>query len=223
MARRHVQGQLRGGVPLAVVHRDGLAGAASSFPAGALKPERVRSVEGSFEQKLGANRLLFGVFRSWWEDMVENHRLTLAEQDAAVARGDFELKNPGIGQFRNVSGIDNWGLNATFEGTAGADRQFHYGLNITSAIARRDEVGTEQLPLVVAPQVFGNARVAYDIPGGWPTVAIAAHYLSKRPTDRAYDHNPTSGTYAPPQLEMRATVSGRIPFVRGLTYRLTAT
>jgi hypothetical protein len=31
-------------------------------------------------------------------------------------------------------------------------------------------------PLVVAPQMFGNARIAYDIGSGWPTVALAAHY-----------------------------------------------
>ena len=109
--------------------------------AGTLSPERVRSVEASFEQKLGAQRLLFGVFRSWWKDLVANHILSVAEQREAVSRGELSLATFGVGQFRNVSQIDNYGLNGTFEGTAGKEQQLHYGLNVTAAIARRDEVG----------------------------------------------------------------------------------
>ncbi|MDB4933492.1 MAG: hypothetical protein JWP87_464 [Labilithrix sp.] len=191
--------------------------------AGTLRPERVRSVEGSFEQKLGAQRLLFGVFRSWWQDIVENHILSVAEQREAVRLGQVTLNTFGVGQFRNVSQIDNWGLNGTFEGTAGTDQQLHYGLNVTAAIARRDESGVQRVPLAVAPQLFGNARIAYDIPGDWPTLALATHYIGKRPIDRAYDGGWPSGNYAPPQLETRATISGPLPFVRGLSYRLTAT
>jgi outer membrane receptor protein involved in Fe transport len=191
--------------------------------AGALSPERVRSVEGSFEQKLGAQRLLFGVFRSWWKDIVENHILTVAEQREAVARGEISLATFGVGQFRNVSQIDNWGMNGTFEGTAGSAQQVHYGANVTAAIARRDEIGAQRVPLAVAPQLFGNARLAYDLPGSFPTIAIAAHYVGKRPIDRAYDGGWPSGNYARPQLETRATISGPVPVIRGLTYRLTAT
>ena len=190
---------------------------------GTLSPERVRSVEGSFEQKLGAQRLLFGVFRSWWMDIVENHILSRAEQMEAVSRGELSLATFGVGQFRNVSRIENYGLNGTFDGTAGKEQQFHYGLNVTAAIARRDEVGVPSVPLAVAPQIFGNARVAYDIPGDWPTVALATHYVAKRPIDRAYDGGWPRGTYAPAQLETRATVSGPLPILRGLSYRLTAT
>jgi len=191
--------------------------------AGTLSPERVRSVEASFEQKLGAQRLLFGVFRSWWQDLVANHILSVAEQREAVSRGELSLATFGVGQFRNVSQIDNYGLNGTFEGTAGKEQQLHYGLNVTAAIARRDEAGLPSAPLAVAPQVFGNARVAYDIPGDWPTLALATHYVGKRPIDRAYDGGWPTGNYAPAQLETRATVSGPLPFLRGLSYRLTAT
>jgi outer membrane receptor for ferrienterochelin and colicins len=189
---------------------------------GAIVPERVRSVEGSFEQKIGAQRLLFGVFRSWWHDMVENHVLTLGELSDALRRGETTLNAFGQSQFRNVSRIDNWGMNGTFEGTAGETQQLRYGLNLTAAIARRDEHGTP-LPLAVAPRIFGNARIAYDLRGDWPTLALAAHYTGKRPIDRAYDGGWPAGTYAPAQVEIRATVSGPIPRVRGLSYRLTAT
>jgi outer membrane receptor protein involved in Fe transport len=189
-----------------------------------LVPERVRSVEGSFEQKLGAARLLFGVFRSWWQNMVENHILTLQEQADAVRRGDVLLNAYGVGQFRNVSRIDNWGLNATVEGTSGASQELHYGLNATAAIARRDDGGAP-LPLAVAPQLFGNARIAYDLPGEWPTVALAGHYLATRPIDRAYDSGWPAGTYAPAQLELRGTLSGPVPIrrLKGLSYRISAT
>ena len=190
---------------------------------GTLSPERVRSVEASFEQKLGAQRLLFGVFRSWWQDIVENHVLSVPEQREAVARGELSLATFGVAQFRNVSRIDNSGLNGIFEGTAGKEQQLHYGLNVTAAIARRVEAGTPTLPLAVAPQIFGNARIAYDIPGDWPTVAIATHYVGKRPIDRAYDGGWPTGNVAPAQLETRGTISGPLPILRGLSYRLTAT
>ena len=190
---------------------------------GRLLPERVRSVEGSFEQKLGAQRILFGVFRSWWADIVENHVLSVSEQEAAVARGEIGLATFGVSQFRNVSKIENYGMNGTFEGTAGPDRQLHYGLNATAAIARRDEIGVTSVPLAVAPQLFGNARLAYDIPGDWPTLAIAAHYVGRRPIDRAYDGGWPTGNNAPAQLETRGTIVGPLPILRGLTYRLTAT
>jgi outer membrane receptor for ferrienterochelin and colicins len=192
------------------------------LPAGDLVPERVRSVEASFEQKLGANRLLFGVFRSWWRDMVENNVLTVEELGEAVARGEAQFGTFGASRFRNVSRIENWGFNATYDGTLGARRQLHYGTNATAAVARRDEEGRPRLPLAVAPQIFGNARVAYDLPGAWPTLALAGHYLATRPIDRAYDSGWPTGTYAPPQLELRVAISGAVPKIPGLSYRLTA-
>ncbi len=191
------------------------------IPSVGLVPERVKSVESSFEQKLGAHRVLFGVFRSWWKDIVENYNLSVVETEAAVSRGDIELGAFGITQFRNVSAIDNWGLNGTFEGAIGNRRELHYGGNVTTAIARRDDMGATQ-PLTVAPQVFGNARVAYDIEGDWPTIALAAHYVGRRPVDRAFDSGWLTGTYARSQVELRATISGPLPVLKGLSYRLTA-
>jgi outer membrane receptor for ferrienterochelin and colicin len=192
----------------------------TQLPARGLVPETVRSVEGSFEQKLGAHRLMFGVFRSWWTNMVANHVLTREEQSEAVARGESKLETFGTSQFRNVAEIENWGVNATYEGTLGSRRQFHYGTNATAAIARRDEQGQSQ-PLTVTPSLFGNARVAYDLPSGWPTLALAGHYLGKRPVDRAFDSGWLTGTYAPQQLELRATISGAVPKLTGLSYRVT--
>jgi hypothetical protein len=76
-----------------------------------------------------------------------------------------------------------------------------------------------QSPLVVAPPVFGNARVAYHLGGDLPTVAVAGRYLATRPADQVAF---TPAPYAPPLGELRATVSGPAHFVRGLSYRVSA-
>jgi hypothetical protein len=99
----------------------------------------------------------------------------------------------------------------------------HYGANVTGAIARRVVPGTGTgQPLVVAPQFLGNARVAYDFDHGLPTLGLAAQFSGARIADRAYDGNFTPFPVAPPQLQLRATVSGPVPFVKGLSYRVSA-
>ena len=97
--------------------------------------------------------------------------------------------------------------------------KLRYGLNATGAIARRIGQNGMSEPLTVAPGFFGNARASYAIGGGLPTLAIAIHYLAKRPADRAFDAGYASSPYAPEQLELRATVLGPVPFVPGLSYR----
>jgi outer membrane receptor protein involved in Fe transport len=189
----------------------------------ALKPETVRSVEASFEQRFGTQRMLVGAFRSWWNDLVELHVLTRDEQIELAREGKLDLlHNFGAAQFRNVSSIDNYGFNAAYEGSLGSTQQLKYGANLTAAIARRNEPGQPSLPLVVAPQLFGNARVAYDLPGDLPVLALAAHYLGKRPVDRAYDGGWGQLYEASSLVEMRATVSGPVPLVKGLSYRASA-
>jgi outer membrane cobalamin receptor len=189
-----------------------------------LAPERVRSVEGSLEQKFGGNRLVFGVFRSWWKDLAEKYVFSQMEKDALVARGDLAIGyvlGP-VNEYRNISSIDNFGFNAGWEGATGA-RRFHYGTNVTGAIARREAPGTGAgQPLVVAPQFFGNARIAYDFEHGWPTLGLAAHFSGRRIADRAFDGGFSPFPVAPPQLELRATVSGPVPFLKGLSYRVGA-
>ncbi len=187
--------------------------------AGDLRPERVRSVEGSVEQRFGRQRVFFGVFRSWWSDLVELHVLNEQERRDATAAGQLSIFSFGAAQFRNASTIDNYGFNAAYEGALGEGQAFKYGVNGTASIARRSEAGLATEPLAVAPSLFGNARVAYDLPGALPTLAVAAHYLNKRPADRAYDGGWPVVPYAPPQLTGRVTLTGEVPFVKGLSYR----
>jgi outer membrane cobalamin receptor len=181
-----------------------------------LRPESVRSVEALIEQKLGSHQLMFGVFRSWWHDLVEQHTLTRDETFEAQRTGELPVVGgEGALQYRNVASIDNYGFNAGYSGSLGYGK-FRYAANVTGASARRRDAAGSSALLEVSPQFFGNVRASYALGGGLPTVALAAHYLAKRPADRAYigfDHMP----YAPPQLDVRATLSG--PVVGGLSYR----
>jgi outer membrane receptor for ferrienterochelin and colicins len=196
-----------------------------------LRPERVRSVEGLLEQKLGAQRVLFGVFRSWWTDLIDLHRLTTDEYTRLAAEGKLpSLLSFSAQQYRNISSIDNFGLNARVEGSFG-NGKVHYGLNGTAAFTRQaDPEYGESHPPPVTPQMFGNARIAYDFGERYPSIGLAAHFLGKRPAARTFEkyipqaaHVDPYQFYRPPylstQLELRLTVSGPIPIVPGLSYR----
>lgn len=193
----------------------------SQIPAGKLSPETVRMVEFSIDQKLGTHRLVWGVFRSWWRDIIELHTLTPEELRIARTTGLAPFAATTGSQYRNVSSIENYGFNMGYDGSL-AQGRLHYAVNVTSAIARRVESSGAETPLTVAPHVFGNARVSYDLPEDLPTLAIAAHYLARRPADRAFDSGWSPSPYAPAQLELRATVSGPVPVVNGLSYRASA-
>jgi outer membrane receptor for ferrienterochelin and colicins len=168
--------------------------------AASLRPETVRGVESSFEQKFGARRIMVGAFRSWWSDLVQ-----------LVA-----LPN-GILQYQNASSIDNYGYSGAFEGRAGS---LMYGGSVTGAYTRRN---TPQgaVPLTVAPQLYGNARIAYDLPGEWPVLALAASFVGPRLADRANDRGFPKTPEAPKALGLRLTVSGDIAPVKGLSYRVS--
>ena len=185
-----------------------------------LSPERVRSAEVSFEQKAGAQRLMFGVFRSWWRDMVENRQLTVTEQQDLVRQGRVALETFGLGQFQNVSSIENYGWNARLDGQTSG---FRYAVNATAAVAQREEPGVASVPLTVSPKVFGNAHVSYTLPSGWPTIAFASTLFGPRPVDRAYDAGWTKGTRVGTQLDLRLTLTGPVPRIKGLSYRAQAT
>jgi outer membrane receptor for ferrienterochelin and colicins len=196
--------------------------AADQILAKNLRPERVRSIEGSIEQRIGAQRLTLGAFRSWWTDLVELHTLSPQEEQAAAAAGEINLlRSNGIAQYRNVSTLDNYGVDASYDGAL-LDGTLRYGVNFTGAFARKIDPVLGDQPRVVAPEIFGNARVSYDLPGAWPTLAVAGHYVGRRPADRAFVGGFQPEPYAPAQVELRGTVSGAIPFVPGLSYRASA-
>jgi outer membrane cobalamin receptor len=187
-----------------------------------LRPETVRSIEASLEQRFGTQRLLFGVFRSVWRDLIELHELSSDEIDAGLARGELGLgQSAAIAQLRNVSSVDNYGFNATVEGSGGSGA-FRYGVNVTGTRSRWNDPTTFTHDLAVAPTFFGNGRVSYDLLGDWPTIGLAVHWKNRRPADRAFDGDFVPVPYAAPQFEARASLSGPVPVVRGLSYRMTA-
>ncbi len=186
-----------------------------------LEPETVRSIEGSVEQRFGTQRLMFGVYRTWWENLVEARALTGAERGELQSRGELPISAVNVVQYRNVATLNNYGYNASFEGTLAGGR-LGYGVNATAAYARRDS-GQGAQPLPAAPAFFGNARIAYKAGGYAPTPALAASYMNERLVDRPYLAGWSNTPTAPALAELRATLTGLVPGVRGLGYRLSGT
>jgi outer membrane receptor protein involved in Fe transport len=188
--------------------------------ANSLAPEREQSAEGSVQQQLGTHRLLVGGFYTHWSNLVELRTLTDDETIQAIRDGRTSVPfTPGVQltQYRNAASIRNYGINAGVEGTIGLGR-FQYGLTLTAAMAERLDGGTTQR-LAVAPQVFGNGRLAYVLGGKLPTVALAAQFLGRRSADHAADGGFVPTPYAPAQLQLRLCVTGAVPGIAGLTYR----
>ena len=179
-----------------------------------LGPETVRSYEGTAEQRFGTQALEVGVFYSEWSDLLASYELTDAEVEAKIASGELLPMTPYATQMRNVSRIKSYGFNVGYRGSLQGGR-LRYGAGLTEANARREEPGAEPSLLPVAPSIFGNARVSYELGGSLPTVALAARWVGRRPND---DY-PAAG-FAPATAELRATLSGAVAGT-GLSYRLT--
>ncbi|MCA9627321.1 MAG: TonB-dependent receptor [Myxococcales bacterium] len=184
-----------------------------------LDPERVRSFEASVEQRVGAHHVRTALFASRWRKLVNLHSLSDAEKQRAVAEGRLSFIAPQTDyqEFRNLDGIDNYGVSLGYEGGLSM-AGLSWGANLTSAIAEPDS--GEELP--VAPHYFGNARVAYDLPKDLPTLTVAGFWASRRLADRGADQSWAERPYAPTQLELKATISGEVPPLRGLSYRVGA-
>lgn len=164
-----------------------------------LVPEHVKSLELTFEERFGRHRLLFGGFRTWWTDMI----------------GYVCSSTTGSCLYANTGSIDSWGFQGRAEGSFGP---VQYGLSVTGARAREtSSEGTSPLP--VAPQLYGNARLAYDFGAGRPTLAVAGQVVGARLADRALDGGWVETPVAPVQVRGRLTISGPVPFAPGLSYR----
>jgi hypothetical protein len=186
--------------------------------AGALPPEKARSVEATFEQRIDAHRLMAGVFRTEYEGIINRALLTEDEQRAAFLAGLTPLPpdaHAPVFQFRSEKAIETHGFNVGVDG-AFLGQRLHYGATFTGTVARGDR--SESVP--IAPQWFGNARVAYDLGGKLPTAALATTFAGSTASDHTYDPGYKLITYAPASLEVRATLTGQVPGVKGLSYRL---
>jgi outer membrane receptor protein involved in Fe transport len=189
------------------------------IPATNLRPETVQSVEGVVDQRLGTHRFLVGVFRSRWTDMVELQQLTASELAQAQSQHLVSLAESSAYQYQNVASIDSFGFNSGYEGSF-LQSSLRLALNVTGAYSHRNDPEAGQQPLALVPQVFGNARIAYTLPGDLPTLAVTGRLLAQRLVDQ-YANFPKA-PYAPALPEIRATVSGPVPWIRGLSYRASA-
>jgi outer membrane receptor protein involved in Fe transport len=189
-------------------------------PASRLEPEFVRSVEASLEQRIAASRLRIGVFRTWWEDLIEPHVLSQRELQEAQERGEIPISQGGAVRYQNVSNLDNYGYDASLRGSL-VEGRLRYGFNATAAYTRQRVAGqTRRLP--VAPQLFGNARAAYRFSDDLPMPGVAVRWAGKRLVDRAYDATWDQFPEVRGFVEVRVTLSGRVPLVPGLEYRASA-
>jgi outer membrane receptor for ferrienterochelin and colicins len=183
-----------------------------------LRPERVRSIEASIEQRFAAQRVFFGAFATQWTNLISYYNFSTQEAEQYVAEGNALL--PPLYQYRNLSTVQNWGYNAAYDGSLAA-HVLEYGLNLTAAIARSQTGSGVATPLTVSPRVFGNAHISYRLPGLWPTIALVASAQGARPVENAFVSGFQPIPYVPAQLVLRATLSGEIPGVQGLSYRIT--
>ncbi|WP_434045654.1 MULTISPECIES: TonB-dependent receptor plug domain-containing protein [Sorangium] len=183
-----------------------------------LKPEKVSSLEAVSSFRSGAHAFTIGGFHSDWRDVIE---LQIVKAQA-----------PSVSKYNNVPGIKNYGANLAYE-TSFLDRKLRLGLNSTFAltrrrmseqqIARNARFGTgDEVPITVAPQVYGNARVSYEHARG--AVSLAAAYMGRRIADQAYyggdPSNIAPRPEVPPQLQLRAALTGAVPGVKGAGYTL---
>ncbi|MGE0324583.1 MAG: TonB-dependent receptor plug domain-containing protein [Polyangiaceae bacterium] len=186
-----------------------------------LEAETVRSLEASFEQRFGYHRIFFGAFRSWWSDMVVIDTLDQDEIDANIAAGKLTAGTPEAYQYRNLSRIDNWGLNAAYDGAL-LKNTLQYGFTLTSAYTRQESTGSDPILPTVGPQVFGNARVSYSLGEKLPTLATALQYQGRRLADQYYEGEFSKRPVVAPAWNLKATVSGDVPGVETLEYRVGA-
>jgi len=184
-----------------------------------LLPEVERSVEASFEQRVGSHRFFVGVFRAWWTDLVALGSASSAAIAAAHASGELAPSSTTAMQYVNQASIENYGVNLAFDGSALA-RRLRYGVAATAAYSRNDAGdGSAPTELPAAAQVFGNARLSYDLGGKLPVLALIGRFAGTRPVANT-SYVPTP--YAPPLVELRAALSGPIPLVSHVSYRASA-
>jgi outer membrane receptor protein involved in Fe transport len=191
-----------------------------SVPSQGLRAEEVDAVELVAEQRVSTHRVAIGLFAQRLQDAVDKHKLTHDETVAAIDAG----LAPGprseaavLYQLRSDHTIRSWGFTSAVDSSwLGGDLRL--GASFTGAVAG-DATG-DLVP--AAPRVFGNARASYDLRGGLPTLAVAASFAGKTVLEQAYHGGLGVVPSAPPQLDLRGTLSGPFPSVRGLSYRAIA-
>jgi outer membrane cobalamin receptor len=187
-------------------------------PLRSLQPEKTDSRELIFEQRLGSHRLAINVFDTQYRQLVDLAALTPAEVAAAVASNRATVPFSSalfLEEYRNTKTVRSDGFTAAAEASA-IDGRLRFGTSFTGAIVR--EPNGNLVP--VAPQTFGNVRASYDFGGPLPTLALSTTFAGRTLVDVAYEGGFRPLPFAPAQCEVRAALTGDVPGVRGLSYRL---
>jgi outer membrane receptor protein involved in Fe transport len=210
--------------------------------AGDLKPETVTSFEVGIKQKLGAHRALLTGFVSEWDDMIG------LGQGSALGKVKYQdtgnIQNYGLNT--GVEGsflLQQLQYAASF--TWGYARQTTPAPNLSglptalAATAQKEaQYAVNNIQLQGAPEVYGNARVSYDFGGSLPVAALATSVYGPTLTSFAYtnvlgiapgSNIPVFGynwrsninpKFTDPMIELRLTLTGPIPKMPAVHYRL---
>jgi outer membrane receptor for ferrienterochelin and colicins len=189
-----------------------------------LVPETVRSIEAMLEQQIRSHHLSLSFFRTWWRGMIAPVLLDSGP-------------NTGLLQYQNAGAIDSMGIHAALQTTLGP---FSGGLNVSVSQsyqvtdqATLDAAGQqiawsrygEHQPVPGAPSISANAHAAYSFGEGRPTLGLAAYLIGPRIAYQATSNAALlalpSATYAPTTMSARLTLSGQMPGVANLGYRLS--
>lgn len=183
-----------------------------------LQPETVSSYELMGTLKQGAHAITLGGFWANWKNLIE---LQVVKANA-----------PSVSRYENVSGIDNYGGNGSYEGSF-FERKLRLGMNVTVAAARRRLSDAQQsrnasfgvddtVPLTVAPRAYGNARASFQFDNA--VLAVAAGVFGPRIADQAYYGGDPSNLIprpeAPTQIEIRTALTGDVTNHKTVGYLL---
>jgi outer membrane receptor protein involved in Fe transport len=186
-----------------------------------LEPETVQSGEAAATWRFSSHSFTLGGFYANWKNLIELRRLN------AVA--------PIVSRFENVTDVVNYGGSLSLQSTFLQGR-IRTGLNSMYTVSERELRPEQQLrsrrfgvgdrvPLAVAPRVYGNARAFYRF-GEDTAIGLAGGYFGRRIADQAFFGGEPSNLVprpeAPPQLELRAALTGSFPRFDGVGYTLGA-
>jgi outer membrane receptor protein involved in Fe transport len=186
-----------------------------------LHPETMQTIEGALEQRIGRHSAKLSLFRTWLSGLVG------VGTDPVSA----------LSQYQNTGKMDAYGANLAYETSY---EGWRFGLHATISSSKRPSqeadvsaaawqlYGRNQ-PVLGAPNISGNAQTSYAFGGDYPTLALAAHLIGPRVAPAPLDDPElsslvTSGAIGkvPLLVQIRGTVTGKISFVDGMSYRFAA-
>lgn len=185
-----------------------------------LRPEVVRTVELGFEQWLGSHRFSFQLFRSYFSDLVLLPTLDEEQTEEAIAQGLVTRTDDELFQYRNASSLENWGHTTGYRGLF-LDRKLELGGSVTVAQSTVFEEGAPPQGVTITPHWFGNARASYSFGEKLPTLGLVLYFRGHTLADRFFDGGFTRPPVAPGSIDLRSTLSGPVPGIPVIAYRLS--